>query len=475
MNKTELLQKLKDIEWDDFEVKEAKTELPKSIWETVSSFANSAGGWIVFGVSQTGNKFEVCGVEKPEKIEQDFITVLRSQSKFNVLINPECRKYNIDDKIVLAFFIPSSEQKPVYFNSLYNTFIRMASGDQRATDAEINALLRDQSFGIRSDLAADGLNINDLNTGTLNTYRNRVKDQNPQLPYNDLSDIEFCEKFGITKNGVLTYGGLLTLGKRDSIRKTFSDFWIDYLEIPGISYSDAKTRYTFRIQEQENLWEYYNVLVQRLRNYADNPFRMGENGFAYEEDTQLNALREGLVNMLMHADYFNVMHSTIRVYLNRIVFQNPGRFYIDISELPKRAISKPRNPIIARLFRLTKLAENAGFGFDKMLTWKHKVEFETFVDYSEVTFYLADTEKETEKNRNIPETVEESREKTVEKTVEKLFNFIKNNPHITQKELSELSGLTRRGIEWNLSKLKTDGLIERIGPDKGGYWKVNNN
>jgi ATP-dependent DNA helicase RecG len=34
-------------------------------------------------------------------------------------------------------------------------------------------------------------------------------------------------------------------------------------------------------------------------------------------------------------------------------------------------------------------------------------------------------------------------------------------------------GLTRRGIEWNLSRLKEKGLIERIGPDKGGHWKVN--
>ena len=50
MNKTELLQKLHDIEWDDFEVKEARKELPKNIWESVSAFANSSGGWIVLGV-----------------------------------------------------------------------------------------------------------------------------------------------------------------------------------------------------------------------------------------------------------------------------------------------------------------------------------------------------------------------------------------------------------------------------------------
>ena len=253
-------------------------------------------------------------------------------------ITPKCKKYNIDGKTILAFFISSSEQKAVYFNSLRNTFIRTGSGDQRATDSEINALFRDQSFGIRSDLAVEGLDFTDLNIDSLMRYRNRVKSQNPQLPYNDLQDREFCEKLGITKNGVLTYGGLLVLGKEDSIRKLFSTFWVDYLEIPGTSYSDAKIRYTFRIPEQENLWEYYNVLIQKLRNYADNAFKMGNNGFAYEDNSQLDALREGLVNMLMHADYFGPMHSTIRVFTNRIVFQNPGRFDIDITEWSKNAI-----------------------------------------------------------------------------------------------------------------------------------------
>ncbi len=129
MNKTELLNRLTDIEWDDFEVKDARSELPKTVWETVSAFSNMSGGWVVLGVSQKGKKFEITGVENAEKLEQDFTTVLRSKSKFNVLINPQCKKYVVDGKIILAFFIPSSEQKPVYFNSLANTFIRTGSGD----------------------------------------------------------------------------------------------------------------------------------------------------------------------------------------------------------------------------------------------------------------------------------------------------------------------------------------------------------
>ena len=463
MNKQELLNKLTDIEWDDFEVKEARTELPKNIWETVSAFSNASGGWIVLGVKQIGNKFEINGVKNPSKTEQDFTNILRNKNKFNIIINPKCKKYNIDNKIILAFFISSSEQKPVFYNSLQNTFIRTASGDHRATDSEINALLRDQSFGIRSELTVEDFGINELNIGSLNTFRNRVKNQNPQLIYNDVSNEDFCEKFGISKKGTLTYGGLLTLGKIDSIRKALNDFWVDYLEIPGLSYSDAKTRYTFRIQEQENLWEYYNVLIHRLINYADNPFRMSDNGFAYEDDTQLIALREGLVNMLIHADYFGVMHSTIRVFSNRIVFQNPGRFYIDISELPKATISKPRNPVIARLFRLAKLAENAGFGFDKMLAWKHKVKFDTYVDFSEVTFYL--TENDTEFGEKVGEKIT--------KNQQEIITYIFQNPNITISELSVLLEISKRKTEENIAKLKTKGKLERIGPDKGGYWKVN--
>ena len=47
MTQEELIARLQDIEWDDFEVKTAKSELPKNVAESVSAFANPQGGWIV--------------------------------------------------------------------------------------------------------------------------------------------------------------------------------------------------------------------------------------------------------------------------------------------------------------------------------------------------------------------------------------------------------------------------------------------
>jgi ATP-dependent DNA helicase RecG len=410
MDKNTLLQRLSDIEWDDFEVKKSTAELPKDVWETVSAFSNTSGGWLVLGVAQKEKLFEITGIANPEKIEQDLVTTLRSRNKFNVLINPECKKYDIDGKTILAFYIPSAEQKPVYFNALQNTFIRTASGDQRATDYEINVLLREQSFGIMSEKPVEGTSVKSFNKDSYKSFRDYLKRMVPELSYNTLGDEAFNQKLQLVKDGKLTYGGLLLLGNNMEILSHISDFRVDYLEIPATSYTDAEPRYTFRIQEQENLWEYYFVLMQRLRIYADNPLYIGDLGMGYEDNRQLDALREALINMLIHCDYFSPMKPRIRVFTNRIEFENPGKLPRPIEELMKIDVSVPRNPVLAKSFRMAKLCESAGYGFDKMLVWEKethkKVFFETFIDRTKITFMLDDDTVENNIENNIESSIE---------------------------------------------------------------------
>ncbi len=142
MTKEELVARLRDIEWDDFEVKAAKTDLPKNIWETVSAFSNCSGGWIVLGVKQSGRLCEIVSVDNIEKLEQDFFGTLRSK-KYNVPLFATLHRYEIEGKYVIASYLPSSEVKPVYFGSLENTFIRMGSGDQRATQHGMMLITKD--------------------------------------------------------------------------------------------------------------------------------------------------------------------------------------------------------------------------------------------------------------------------------------------------------------------------------------------
>jgi ATP-dependent DNA helicase RecG len=67
---------------------------------------------------------------------------------------------------------------------------------------------------------------------------------------------------------------------------------------------------------------------------------------------------------------------------------------------------------------------------------------------------------------------EKNREEAREEVREKNLRLIRENPEITISELAEKSGLTSKGIEWNIAKMKKDRLIKRIGPDKGGHWEV---
>ena len=60
----------------------------------------------------------------------------------------------------------------------------------------------------------------------------------------------------------------------------------------------------------------------------------------------------------------------------------------------------------------------------------------------------------------------------VAETVEKIVNILSQSPSATVRELSEILGLSRRGVEEQMKSLKQKGIIRCIGPDKGGYWEV---
>ena len=491
MNKTELINKLNDLEWEDFEVKEAKANVPKNSWETVSAFSNTSGGWLVFGVKQIGKRFDIQGLTNPEKIEQDFLNGLRGD-KFNVNISTQQVKYDIDSKVVLAFYISASSKKPVYYNAQINTFIRRGSSDHRATKEEIDSMYRDQTFGTKTSETAPNTSIKDLKTNSLNQYRDYMSRFNPDVSYNQLEEEDFLTKLRIIEGGGCTYSGLLMLGNRSTIEKHFPDFWVDLLEIPGTSYSNAKTRYTFRLDEFDNLWEYYFECFARLKQKVDVKFVLTEEGFGKELAPGLVAIREALVNMLMHADYFSPAHSRIRIFTDHIEFYNAGGLPKPYEELKGKDISLPRNPIITKLFRMIKLAENAGFGLDKIennwLEYNNtKPVYDLSFDSTIVKFQMETVEKGSEKSSEVfrkdfgrisdkllkeygiysKEILNQFGERVLF-----IYNEIMNNPSVSTEHLAEKLEVSPKTIERDLNKIKEAKIIIREGSRKTGKWII---
>lgn len=70
------------------------------------------------------------------------------------------------------------------------------------------------------------------------------------------------------------------------------------------------------------------------------------------------------------------------------------------------------------------------------------------------------------------ETMEKGSEKSSEKSSEKIIDIIKQSPKISAKEISIVLGISSRGVEKQIKNLREQGILRRIGPDKGGHWEV---
>ena len=146
MNQNELLARLSGFEWNDFECKRAQRGVPEEAYKTVSAFSSTVGGWLVFGVSERGGLLDVSGVEKPDKVQNDFLTALRSGQKLNRKITVEPRKYEIKGKHVFAFHVPeaSRSEKPVYLQGdPCQSYIRRGAGDEQCAQSELERFMRD--------------------------------------------------------------------------------------------------------------------------------------------------------------------------------------------------------------------------------------------------------------------------------------------------------------------------------------------
>ncbi|MBA7498170.1 hypothetical protein ES704_00905 [subsurface metagenome] len=131
--------------------------------------------------------------------------------------------------------------------------------------------------------------------------------------------------------------------------------------------------------------------------------------------------------------------------------------------------SLPRNPIIAKIFRFVRLAESIGSGFHKMIEgWEQhcglKPVIEGDFDYYKITFPTV--------TENAPEKLGEKLGVKLGENEIKIIELMKDNKHITAKELSEHIKISTTAVDNNISKLKKKGILKRIGPAKGGYWEV---
>ncbi|MBO7637907.1 MAG: Fic family protein, partial [Treponema sp.] len=98
----------------------------------------------------------------------------------------------------------------------------------------------------------------------------------------------------------------------------------------------------------------------------------------------------------------------------------------------------------------------------------------THIDYDDYMKMFGENKKSSEKKQSINDTAKITQKITVKITVnqQKIIDVIKENPLVTQEELSKIVGIARLNINKNMKKLQELGIIKRVGADKNGHWEV---
>ena len=387
MNKIDIDNLLKYGEHVNLECKKETHDLPKSVWETYSSFANTGGGNILLGVEEVSQKgtlfpeFHVSGVTNAKQIIKTIWDTVNNESKVSLSLlhdeDVQAVKYD-DGRMVIVIHVPqaSYRERPIYINEnpLKGTFKRNYEGDYRCDESEVKAMLRDANDDGNDGILIEYHDMNDIDIPTLRNYRNEFENRNIGHAYNQLDDKEFLRQMGgytidrVTRKEGLTLAGLMMFGKGLSVRERFSNFRMDYVDMSNLHgdmrYSD---RLTYDGRWENNLYNFFRQVLTRLTNGLKRPFRL--EGMQRNDDTPAHkAIRESLANSIIHADFF-VASSILRIekHDSRICFRNPGTLKLPVARIYEGGSSKARNPRIQNMLRMIGFGENLGSGFPTIL------------------------------------------------------------------------------------------------------------
>lgn len=414
LSRSELLTRIKTYEWSDLEVKAAQNEVPRDAFETISAFANTAGGHLVFGVQQHRDDFEIVGVLALDKVQNDLLSALRSREKISYQIATDDSVIDTETGKLLVFYIPEAprQHKPVYLNGdIRRSYIRRGAGDQRCNEEDIRRFLRAaggpsyEAETVDVDLGAS------VDASTLDRYRQRFQAQHPGHHCNKYDNAHFLEHWALaigtgaglrpTRAAILLFGTGAAL--RSMMPRPLVDCrWADYpWDAPA-----PERRWLDRLVCEENLWTCWEQLTDRYAQNASKPFSI-ELGTMERRDRPEDfiSFREAAINLLMHQDFEETTRAaTIAFHPDRVVFENPGCARAAKADLLEPGAKDVRNPLIVSMFRRVGLSEQAGTGISAIFSdWRRRgrVPPEIVNDVPSYSFRLSLLAKELMSERQL--------------------------------------------------------------------------
>ena len=467
---------------------DGKGEVPKDFWPTYSAMANAHGGVVLLGVREKNGRFSIAGLENPTKVRSDLFNTLNNKAKVsaNLLCDADVEEARIDGQSILVVRIPPAmrKQRPVFLNGqpLGNTYRRLNDGDRHCDEETVKRLLAEQVDDSRDSRIIRGFGLPDLDMESLHAYRHAFAAQRPDHPWLAESDEAFLRliggwrqsrETGDQSEAGLTLAGLLMFGRWSSISEAAPLYFLDYQELPA---DTSQTRWLDRVVPDGswsgNLYDFYRRVIRKLTADLKVPFVL--KGDTRIDDTPVHqALREALVNTLIHADYSDRASVLVVKQASGFVFRNPGLMRVPAPAALQGGASDCRNRTLHQMFLLINLGERAGSGVPKIRAgWEaagHVLRLsDNYEPFDQTRLEMLWGEISPGAPGETPgETPGQTR-----KTPELILDALRLSPQSTLTELAAALGKSESAIERGVKKLREQGRLLRVGPNKGGHWEV---
>lgn len=380
-----LLRETVELECKLAQGQNGQGEVPKDFWPTYSAMANAHGGVVLLGVREKDGMFSIVGIPNPAKVRADLFNNLNNPGKVstNLLVDADVQELVLQGKTVVLVRIPQAtrKQRPVFLNNqpLEHTYKRLNDGDRPCDEETVKRMLAEQVEDERDARILMHFGMDDVDMESLRIYRQMLKDEKPGHPYLEQDDFALMQSLrGWRRDratGVegLTLAGLLMFGRWSAIQEAVPHYFVDYQERP-----EAKTelRWVDRLVPDGtwsgNLFDFYRRVYRKL--VADLKVPFGLKDGQRQDDTPVHvALREALVNTLVHADYTGRVSVLVVKRPDMFGFRNPGGLRLPLEQVIRGGESDCRNRILHQMFLLIGLGERGGSGMPKIFSgWQSR-------------------------------------------------------------------------------------------------------
>ncbi|MBP3502130.1 MAG: putative DNA binding domain-containing protein [Clostridia bacterium] len=427
---------------------ENKEQLNEDFEQEVIAFLNyKEGGIIYVGVRKDG---QVVGLKDVDLTQLQIKDRIKNNIQPSTLGLFDVIVETIDDKEVIKVVISSGTEKPYYLRKKGRTpegcYIRIGSSKERMTFDMIDEMY---SKRVKNPLKEIESPRQDLTFRQLKIY---YEENGMQLNDNFAKNLNL-----LTSEGKYNYNAYLLADENNvSIKlvKYLGTNKLELVENHEYGYCCIITA-THRILER---------LVAENTVYAKIEYK----GRKEVEMIDSKALKEAVINAIVHSDYTYNTSPIIELYSDRIEITSGGGLPQELSQEEfLEGVTAPRNKELIRVFKDVDLIENIGSGVLRILDAYDKSCFIFMDHFLRVSFKYKENPFEYDQKID-----QESNQNNLNFIQNKILTLIKQNPKITQIEIAKILGVSREKVKYNIAILKVNNILERIGSNKIGEWKI---